>query len=200
MRVSVILAHPNPASFNHGLAKAAAAALRDARHLVAFHDLYAEGFDPLLPAAEITKGARCPAEVETHCEELASAEGIVIVHPDWWGMPPAVLVGWVDRVVRPGVAYEFGEGDSGEGVPCGLLKVRTAVVLNTSDTEPAREREVFGDPLERIWRDCVFRLCGVRDVRRRNFGIVVTSTREQRRAWLDEAAAMVADAFPGSSG
>ena len=33
-------------------------------------------------------------------------------HPNWWGMPPAILKGWVDRVVRPGLAYEFLEGDS----------------------------------------------------------------------------------------
>ena len=124
-----------------------------------------------------------------------AADGLVIVHPNWWGQPPAILTGWIDRIVRPGVAYEFLEGDSGEGVPRGLLKARTAVVLNTSNTAPERERAVFGDPLETLWRNCVFGLCGVADVRRRTFGVVVASTADQRRQWLAEARALVSGAF-----
>jgi putative NADPH-quinone reductase len=122
----------------------------------------------------------------------------VIVHPNWWGQPPAILKGWVDRVIRPGVAYAFEEGDSGEGVPVGLLRARTAVVLNTSNTPPAREREAFGDPLEAIWKRCVFELCGVRDVRRRTYGVVVTSTPGERAAWLADAAELVSAAFPAA--
>ena len=50
MRISLILAHPNPESFNHAIARAAADALRRNRHDVVFHDLYKERFDPILPA------------------------------------------------------------------------------------------------------------------------------------------------------
>ena len=64
-----------------------------------------------------------PAEVEKHLQyEISVADGVVIIHPNWWGQSPAILKGWVDRVIRPGVAYEFLEDDKGEGVPCGLLK------------------------------------------------------------------------------
>ena len=59
------------------------------------------------------------------------------------------------------VAYEFLEGDSGEGIPLGLLKTKVGLVFNTSNTFAEREREVFGDPLERIWKDCVFGLLGL---------------------------------------
>jgi NAD(P)H dehydrogenase (quinone) len=101
--------------------------------------------------------------------------------------------------VRFGVAYRFLEGDSGEGIPVGLLRARTAVVLNTSNTRPERELAVFGDPLEALWARCVFGLCGVEDVRRRSFGVVVTSTDEERAAWLEEAADIVRRAFPPAS-
>jgi putative NADPH-quinone reductase len=111
------------------------------------------------------------------------------------GQPPAILKGWIDRVVRPGIAYAFREGDGGDGVPVGLLRARTAVVLNTSNTPPDREREVFGDPLDAIWRRCVFGLCGVEDVRRRTYGAVVTSSRAQRAAWLVDAFELVGEAF-----
>lgn len=196
MQVLVILAHPDPGSFNHALARQAAATLAENGHQAVFHDLYAEGFDPLLPAAEIPRGAALPPQIAEHCRESAEADGFIILHPNWWGMPPAILTGWVDRVMRPGQAYEFTEGDSGEGVPVGLLKARKALVLNTSNTDAKREDSVFGDPLERIWKDCVFGLCGVRDVTRRVFGIIVTSTIKERREWLAEVAALVRELFP----
>lgn len=87
------------------------------------------------------------------------------------------------------------EGDTGDGVPRGLLKAKTAVVFNTSNTSEERERTVFGDPLETMWRNCVFGLCGVSRFHRRVFGIVVTSTEAERARWLREVEATVAEAF-----
>jgi putative NADPH-quinone reductase len=163
---------------------------------VAFHDLCSENFDPLLPYAEIPRDASLPPAIALHCGEIAEAGGIVIVHPDWWGMPPAILKGWVDRVLRPGIAYRFAETDSGEGIPEGLLRAKAALVFNTSNTPDAREQEVFGDPLERLWKDCIFSFCGVPAFRRRMFGVIVTSSPEQRKAWLDEVQEMTRDTFP----
>ena len=72
---------------------------------------------------------------------------------------------------------------------------KTALVLNTSNTERERELDVFGDPLEALWARCVFGLCGVADVRRRTFSVVITSTENERAAWLEEAAETVRQAF-----
>ncbi len=191
MSALVVLGHPRTGSFNHAIAKRACATLRDLGHRVIFHDLHAEGFDPRLPTCEEPADGPVAPEVLAHCRELAQAEAIVVVHPNWWGQPPAVLKGWIDRVFRPDVAYRFLEGDDGAGVPLGLLRARVAIVLNTSNTAEGRETEVFGDPLARLWRDCIFGLCGVEVVHRRMFRIVCTSTPAQRAAWLDEAEALI---------
>jgi len=185
MKISIILAHPDPGSFNSAIAQAAADAIKTNGHKVFFHDLYQEKFDPLLDKEEIGGNAELPDVIKQHCREIALADGIVIVHPNWWGQPPAILKGWVDRVIRPGVAYEFLEGDAGEGVPHGLLKARTAMVFNTSNTETRREKDVFGDPLETIWKNCIFGLCGINNVHRRMFNVVVVSSDAQRKHWLD---------------
>lgn len=197
MKISLILAHPRPGSFNHAIAATAARALRDAGHIVSVHDLYAEAFDPLLPSEEIARDMSLPDDIAQHCAEIAAADGIIIVHPDWWGMPPAILKGWIDRVLRPGVAYRFAETDSGEGIPAGLLKAKAAIVFNTSNTPRQREVEAFGDPLERLWKDCVLAFCGVPVVHRRMFGVVVTSTDTQRNVWLDEVRRLATETFPG---
>ena len=195
MSISVILAHPDCHSFNHAIAHTALAALRRNGHAVCFHDLYAEAFDPILSATEIPRGAALPTDIAVHCEEIAAADGIVVIHPNWWGQPPAILKGWIDRVIRPDVAYRFLEGDGGEGVPAGLLHAKAALIFNTSNTPQVREVAVFGDPLETLWRNCIFGLCGVQTVRREMFNVVVTSTLAQRQAWLAQVRDVVTQLF-----
>jgi NAD(P)H dehydrogenase (quinone) len=195
MKISVILGHPKRGSFNYAIAETVVQALKTGGHEVAFHDLYQEAFDPVLPDDELPKGAVVPTLIMRHCDEIAAADGIVIVHPNWWGQPPAIVKGWIDRVIRPGVAYEFKEGDSGGGIPVGLLRAKSALIFNTSNTEAQREQDVFGDPLERIWKDCIFGLCGVKQVKRRTFGVMVMSTEQQREAWLDEVRETVGRCF-----
>jgi putative NADPH-quinone reductase len=199
MKILIIIGHPDPDSLNHAIANAIRDDLLNIGHDVMFHDLYKEKFLPLLHTQEIPDSGKIDQIVETHCSELSSAEGIVIVHPNWWGQPPAILKGWIDRVFRPGIAYRFEEGDKGEGTPIGLLNASTAVVINTSNTPAAREQTAFGDPLEAIWRRCIFDLCGIKNFHRRMFSVVVTSTMEQRRCWIEEAKMLCRNAIQNSA-
>jgi NAD(P)H dehydrogenase (quinone) len=124
--------------------------------------------------------------IRQHCHEIVEADGIIIVHPNWWGMPPAVLKGWIDRVLRMEVAYRFVANEKGEGVPQGLLRAQSAIVFNTANTPDVAEQALYGDPLETLWKKCVFGLCGVKKIERRNFSVVITSTPELRARWLAE--------------
>jgi putative NADPH-quinone reductase len=199
MKVIVIVAHPNKSSFNHAIAKTCIKALSENCHEVIVHDLYEEQFNPVLPYHEFTRDVPLPSDVQRHCDDISGADGIVIVHPNWWGQPPGILKGWIDRVIRQGVAYEFVEGDKGEGVPRGLLKAQSAIIFNTSNTEAEREKALFGDPLELIWKNCVFDLCGVPIFHRRMFNIIVTSTAAQREQWLEEVQATIDKYYPKAS-
>jgi len=197
MRISVILAHPSQKSFNAALARTVVKTLKKNRHQVIFHDLYAERFDPILPAPEIPEKAKLPAQIEKHCAEIARAQGLIIVHPNWWSQPPAILKGWIDRVLREGLAYDFPPGPGGAaGQPIELLgHIHTALVLNTSDTPKTREERVLKDPLQNIWKNTLS-YCGVKRFYRRIFRVVVTSTSQERIVWLDEAAAITRRLFP----
>jgi putative NADPH-quinone reductase len=195
MLISLLVANPKPKSFCHALALAAASACRGLGHEVRFHDLYLEAFNPVLDEQELRKRRSDSALVEDHCREAADADAFIIVHPNWWGQPPAILKGWVDRVLRADVAYRFSEGDAGTGIPRGLLKARTAIVLNTSDTPMAREREVFGDPLDTLWGKCIFRYCGVPAFVHHTYSVVANSDVEERRGWIEHAQALVRGAL-----
>ena len=199
MLISLILGHPKPASLNHAFAEAVASALVKDGHQLRMHDLYRERFDPVLSAAETRGSASNDPLVELHCREATEAEGFVIVHPNWWGQPPALLKGWIERVFRFGLAYRFDEATGPEGPALGLLSARAAVVINTSDTPPDREAAVFGDPLERIWRDCVFGFCGVGRVERRVVGPVINAAPETIARWRDETVEWVRAVFRSAS-
>lgn len=185
MRVVVILAHPSPGSFSHAIADTAVARLRSLGHDVILHDLYSEQFNPIMPPDELNNSPTDP-HILPYLAEAGSADAFVIVHPNWWGQPPAILKGWVDRVLCSGVAYAFTPGDNTSGIPVGLLRANIAIVFNTSNTPAEREAEVFGDPLEALWKKCIFRYCGVDRFLRRTFSTIAGSTEAARKGWLRE--------------
>jgi len=191
MKVLVIIGHQRQGSFNHAIAATAIEELKGAGHEVIYHDLYEEGFDPILREPEIPKDAALEPVVSRHIQEVSEADGYVVIHPNWWGQPPAVLKGWIDRVVRQGSAYEFGA----EGV-IGLLKGKRALVFTTSNTPRDDELRLFGDPLENLWKNCIFGFCGVTDFLRRNFESIILSTPDERAGWLDEVRRLVRERFP----
>lgn len=200
MKISVILGHPNPDSFCHAIARVVVDTLRADQHNVRLHDLHAEGFDPLMGASEVRTRVSDNALVEQHCAELATAEGLVVVHPSWWGMPPAILKGWIDRVVRPGIAYELQADASGaRTVHVPKLKVTTALVFNTSDLPAEIERSKFGDTLGVVWKSYIAGLSGITDLRRQSFAVMGTSTPAMRSQWLEQTCALVRNAFPGGT-
>jgi len=199
MNVLIILGHPDKNSFNHSIAETCNNRIIDNGHSVIFHDLYKEEFNPILNTSEMPKQSQIDDSIKMHCTDLVNSDGIIVIHPNWWGQPPAIIKGWIDRVFRPGIAYEFEEGDNGEGIPRGLLKAKTALVFNTSNTSEERENDIFKDPLETIWKNCIFDLCGVKQFDRKVFSVIVDSDFNQRQIWLNEVKVMIDKYFSKTS-
>jgi putative NADPH-quinone reductase len=113
MHVLVLYAHPNPDSFVSAMHALVVAGLRAAGHDVDDCDLYAERFDPTMPREQrVAYGdpARNRAGVERYVERLQRAETLVFVYPTWWQGAPAILKGFLDRTLLPGVAFGLAHG------------------------------------------------------------------------------------------
>jgi len=80
------------------------------------------------------------------------------------------------------------------------LKAQTTIALNTANTTSRREQTVFGDPLQLLWKNCIFDPCGVQTFYRRMFTVIVTSTDEERRGWLLKVEEIVDQYFPANCG
>ena len=112
MRHVVILSHPDPASLNAAIAKTYAGAAEALGEAVEIRDLYAEGFDPRLPVHELPWSpsfALAPG-ILAERDRLAAAQVLVFVYPLWINAPPAMMKGYVERVLGMGLGYGEDEG------------------------------------------------------------------------------------------
>ena len=182
MKILLILGHPKPNSLSHALAEKTKAVLEELGHDVIFHDLYQERFDPVLPMDEENlPEEKLPVFLREHLDDFKEADGVIFVHPNWWGGPPAILRGWIDWVVRNNSCYNFTK----DGV-VSHVGGKIVQIFSTSNTPREIEVSVYGDPIENFWKVVVFGLLGTKSFERRNFESVVLSTPEERQGWLTE--------------
>jgi putative NADPH-quinone reductase len=167
MRVLVLYAHPLADSFAAALHRAVVAALERGGHEVDDCDLYAEGFDPVLSAAE-RRAYNTPNPdldgVADHVARLRSAEAVVLCFPTWWYGMPAILKGYFDRVWVQGVAFRLAEG--GGAIRPTLANIKTVAVVTTYGAPWWFVGIVLRNPVRAVLLGGLARLCG-RGVRTR---------------------------------
>ena len=177
MDVLLVVAHPDPRSFNGALTEVAVETLASAGHRVAVSDLYAMGFKAVADADDFTDrsdrerfrldheqahaqttGAVAP-DIAAEQEKVRAAELLVLQFPMWWFGMPAILKGWVDRVFARGFAYA-----PGRKYDTGLLAGRTALVSVTTGTSAATYAPdgIDGSIHDILWplHNGVLRYCG----------------------------------------
>lgn len=108
MRALVVHCHPRPVSFTAAIRDVVLARLEAAGAEVRLVDLYEAGFDPVLSPEEHCAYLEAPrnrARVDRHCADIAWCDTLIFVYPTWWYGLPAMLKGWLDRVLLPEVAF-----------------------------------------------------------------------------------------------
>jgi NAD(P)H dehydrogenase (quinone) len=133
MRALVVHCHPRAGSFTAAVRDVVLDRLRAAGADVRLTDLYARGFDPGLSAAEHAGYADVPANrapVAGDVADLAWCDTLIFVYPTWWYGLPALLKGWLDRVLLPGVAFAMPDGP-GRAIRPGLTHVVRLGVFTT---------------------------------------------------------------------
>jgi len=148
MRWLLVFCHPRADSYASAVRAVALEALGAAGHEVRQIDLYVEGFDPVLSAAEkasyLPHTANNIAGVAAHVDALRWAEGWLVVYPTWFYGPPAMLKGWLDRVWLPGVAFSVSKA-KGRTIGGELANIRCFVGITTSGA-PWWWLKWIGDP------------------------------------------------------
>ena len=147
MKILVVYAHPLASSFHAALHRTVVRALEARGHAVDDCDLYAEGFDPVMAAEERASyhdTAVNRRRVAPYVERLLAAEALVLCYPVWSYGPPAIMKGFFDRLLIPGVAF-----DLVDGAIVRKLRFRKLVVV-TSYGQPRWLAWLNGDPPRKL--------------------------------------------------
>lgn len=183
MKHLLVLGHPNPESFCSSLTKE----LHD--HLIAQGDearirnLYEIGFNPILSADDFSAFADndTPDDIKIEQEYVKWADHIIFIYPVWWGGMPAILKGYVDRVLSEGFAYEY-IGDSSAG----LLKPRKGSVICTTGAPNSVYKNVH-NAMDVISKEVTFEFVGLVPYKQLYYGAVPSVTDEVRKSYIEDA-------------
>ena len=182
-RVLVIVGHPSTDSFCAALAdsyvETAIGAGQDVRVLylgdLCFDPVLHEGYNRIQPLEPDLLKAQV---------DITWAEHLVLVFPVWWGGVPALLKGFLDRILLPGFAFSSRKG---KAFPETLLLGRSAYLLVTMDTPPWYYKWVYRMPALHQMRKTTLAFCGIKPVATLTFGPILDSTAKQRDNWLGQA-------------
>lgn len=176
----IILSHPSKDSLNAALARASAKRLESEGAEVHTINLYDLDFEPVLRYEEMQRRFSFDPIIQEQARLVIACDLLVFIHPDWWGGMPAILHGWIERVFRPGIAYEFEGPEFGEKSRVPLLKGKSALVAVTSDQTCPES----GHPVERVWREHILGFCGIRCHSWELLDDVRHTTYRDRRRWI----------------
>lgn len=133
MRALIVHAHPNPESYNRAILETVQDRLTQIGAEQRLIDLYGTDFSPALSREELARyedTSRNQGGTEQHCADLLWCDTLIFVYPTWWYGLPAILKGWLDRVLVPGVAFEMPQSDNGDIAP-GLQHITRLGVFTT---------------------------------------------------------------------
>lgn len=185
-RVAVIVGHPAADSWCGALADSYAAAARAGGHEVRMVHLAQLDFDPSLHEGYRQIQALEPDLLAAQAT-VAWAEHVVIAYPIWWGSVPALLKGFLDRILLPGFAFKYRPG---KAFPEQLLRGRSAQLLVSMDTPPWYFRWFYRMPAIHQMRKTTLEFCGIRVRKTLSLGPVISSTAAHRTRWLGQAGAL----------
>ena len=115
------------------------------------------------------------------------ADHLIFIYPIWWGGMPAILKGFVDRVLVKGFAYDYSDNP----IPHALLKGRTGWVITTHDTVGFFAR-LFMQDYGRVLARHILRMVGIKPVQQSQLAYVRGSKPEKIAAFLDKIQAQAA--------
>jgi NAD(P)H dehydrogenase (quinone) len=199
MKHAVILAHPKADSFNAAIAGACVKTLKGLGHQAILRDLYAMDFDPRLQADEVPATTPFAPRPDVVAERalLTDVDSFIFVYPFWFNAPPAMLKGYVDRVMSMGFGYAPGAGGSSP-----LLTGKSLLTISTSGAPDHWVRSTGAlDGLVKAFDEHLAGVFGLTVAGHRHFGGIHTLLADPAAdAILKDVATLLRETFPKGAG
>jgi NAD(P)H dehydrogenase (quinone) len=132
-RVLIIFAHPNQQSYNSSILHKSIEGLSKRGHEIQIDDLYTQRFDPVMTEGELSQ-KRTPDSILQEQAKVTWADILLFIFPVWWWSPPAILKGWLERVLCLNFAFRYDIKQNGY---VGALQDRKAAIISTGSSDPS---------------------------------------------------------------
>ncbi|MFA5561917.1 MAG: NAD(P)H-dependent oxidoreductase [Eubacteriales bacterium] len=183
MKTVIVYNHPYEGSFNRAILDAVRAGLLQGGDTVDVIDLDAEKFNPVMTAADLSDFVRkkpTDPQVLGYGRRLSDVDRLVLIFPTWWSLMPALTKGFIDKVMFPGLAYEYGATHM---TPL-LLNLRQVTVITTMNMPRVVYGCLFGNPLRHALVKGTFKMMGYKNTKLIRLHRVKDVSPERRRRWL----------------
>ena len=179
-KVFLVYGHYDDASFNFAIKNTFIETAMKNGHEVDCVDLYKEKFDPVYAGEEPTQ------DVLNHRARIEKCDIIALIAPIWNFRMPAIVEGWIDKVLAPPWAFSFKKLVGNYGYPLGNLKDKKAIIFCTYGSPRLAITTFFLNlPIRRLKRG-VFHICGIRKIKYRRYFAVPFVTENQRKNYLED--------------
>ena len=179
-KIFLIYGHYDDNSFNAAIKNTFTKTARENGHTVDSVDLYKEKFDPVFA------GEEPDAIVLNHRKRIEACDTIVLIAPIWNFRMPAIVEGWIDKVLAPPWAFKFKQLVGNYGYPIGNLRNKKAVIFCTYGSPRLAITTFFLNlPIRRLKRG-VFHICGIRDIIYKRYFAVPFVEKKTRLKFLED--------------
>jgi len=185
MRVAIVFNHPYEGSYCNAILNTVIRGLQKAQHEIDVIHLDNEGFNPVMTAADLRAFKdRKPVDpkVIEYKQRLDDADHLVLIFPIWWELMPAMTKGFIDKIIFPGVAYDYTQ--SGYGMKPLFTKIKSVTVITTMNTASIVYRLIFGNAVRKAVMTGTFWKTGFKKRKWINLGMVKLVSDKKRKKWL----------------
>ncbi|MBM3630485.1 MAG: flavodoxin family protein [Alphaproteobacteria bacterium] len=179
-KIFLIFGHYDQNSFNAAIRETFVKKAQDKGHKIDIVDLYKEKFNP------VYAGEKPDEIVLDHRRRIEECDTIVLIAPIWNFRMPAIVEGWIDKVLAPPWAFRFKQLWGNYGYPIGNLKNKKAIIFCTYGSPRLAITTFFLNlPIRRLKRG-VFHMCGIYNiVYRRYFAVPFVSDAQRKKFLID---------------
>jgi putative NADPH-quinone reductase len=195
MRTVVVFNHPYEGSFCNAVLEAVLTGIRRAGHEADLLHLDRDGFDPVMRAADLKgfkEGAPVDPKVLEYRERLEQADHLVLIFPIWWELMPAMTKGFIDKVIFPGVAYDYDTSGRWPRMVKRWQRLKGVTLITTMNTHSFFYRLVFGNAIKKALFTGTFWKMGYGRRKWINLNMVKFVAETKRKKWLGQIEARFA--------
>jgi len=186
MKVVIVFNHPYEGSYCNAILNSVCRGLKQANHQIDIINLDKEGFNPVMTSQDL-KAFRDKQPVDPKVIEykrrLEQADHLVFIFPIWWELMPALMKGFIDKVIFPGVAYDYVNGSNTKMKPL-MTNIKGGSVITTMNTPRILYRLVFGNAVKKALMAGTFWKLGYKNRKWISFNMVKQVSDEKRKLWL----------------